>query len=293
MAIPFYCSVSPPDSLPQELLIAKDADDEKLKSSLASSLLRGHGEVLIALGMHPDDGEGASGAAITPADLDEAVARLNRTSEAITAHVTELYREQGAETGKGPYGCWLVRLNAYRVEDVMEVRVAVVGNVDAGKSTTLGVLTRGGLDDGRGKARVALFRHPHEIETGRTSSVGGEILGFSTSGQPIFPTSDKESGSSANAKRENLNWEGICQRSSKVVSFIDLAGHERYFKTTLFGLAGCAPDYVMLMVGGNAGLIGMSKEHLGVALALNVPIAVCVTKVGYHAPCFKLTSRLT
>lgn len=54
----------------------------------------------------------------------------------------------------------------------------------------------------------------------------------------------------------------------------------RYFKTTLYGLSGCAPDYVMLMVGGNAGLIGMSKEHLGVALALNVPIAVCVTKVG-------------
>lgn len=53
----------------------------------------------------------------------------------------------------------------------------------------------------------------------------------------------------------------------------------RYFKTTLYGLSGCAPDYVMLMVGGNAGLIGMSKEHLGVALALNVPIAVCVTKV--------------
>jgi GTPase len=54
---------------------------------------------------------------------------------------------------------------------------------------------------------------------------------------------------------------------------------DRYFKTTLYGLSGCAPDYVMLMVGGNAGLIGMSKEHLGVALALNVPIAVCVTKV--------------
>lgn len=33
----------------------------------------------------------------------------------------------------------------------------------------------------------------------------------------------------------------------------------RYFKTTLYGLSGCAPDYVMLMVGGNAGLIGMSK----------------------------------
>ncbi len=30
----------------------------------------------------------------------------------------------------------------------------------------------------------------------------------------------------------------------------------------------------MLIVGGNAGLIGMSKEHLGVALALQVPVIV-------------------
>lgn len=27
-------------------------------------------------------------------------------------------------------------------------------------------------------------------------------------------------------------------------------------------MTGCAPDYCLLMVGGNAGLIGMSKEHL-------------------------------
>jgi hypothetical protein len=39
----------------------------------------------------------------------------------------------------------------------------------------LGVLTRGALDDGRGKARVGLFRHKHEMETGRTSSVGMEV----------------------------------------------------------------------------------------------------------------------
>lgn len=44
--------------------------------------------------------------------------------------------------------------------------------VDAGKSTLLGVLTKGALDDGRGRTRVNLFRHKHEIESGRTSSVG-------------------------------------------------------------------------------------------------------------------------
>ena len=35
----------------------------------------------------------------------------------------------------------------------LEVRVAVIGNVDSGKSTLVGVLTRGLLDDGRGLAR--------------------------------------------------------------------------------------------------------------------------------------------
>lgn len=62
------------------------------------------------------------------------------------------------------------------------------GAVDAGKSSLLGVLVKGDLDDGRGKARVNLFRHKHEIETGRTSSVGMEIMGFDSKGNVI--TSD-------------------------------------------------------------------------------------------------------
>ncbi|BEJ12372.1 hypothetical protein CspHIS471_0208320 [Cutaneotrichosporon sp. HIS471] len=240
-----------------------DGDDERAKAHLASALLRAHGEIIIALEANSDQITGAA-------------ERLRRIAESLKAIVTDLYLESGA-------ACWLVRLQPAGVEEVSEVRVAVVGNVDAGKSTTLGVLTRGGLDDGRGRARLALFRHPHEVETGRTSSVGGEILGFTATGDPIFPTAHAPADATS-AKREKLSWEEICKRAAKVASFIDLAGHERYFKTTLYGLSGCAPDYVMLMVGGNAGLIGMSKEHLGVALALNVPIAVCVTKIDMTPP---------
>jgi GTPase len=33
------------------------------------------------------------------------------------------------------------------------------------------------------------------------------------------------------------------------------------------------------MVGANAGLIGMSKEHLAIALALGVPVCVVISKV--------------
>src|SRR5262245_9230249 len=45
----------------------------------------------------------------------------------------------------------------------IEVRVAMMGNENAGKSTLLGVLTQGELDDGRGMARLNMFRHLHEV----------------------------------------------------------------------------------------------------------------------------------
>ncbi|CAH8536245.1 unnamed protein product [Schistosoma turkestanicum] len=153
-------------------------------------------------------------------------------------------------------------------DDFVDVRVAVVGNVDAGKSTLLGVLTHGELDNGRGLARLRLLRHKHEAESGRTSSVAHDILGFNSVGQVVNKP-----------MHGHLNWSEICEASAKVITFIDLAGHERYLKTTIFGMTGHAPDYVMFMVGANAGVIGMAKEHLGLALALCVPVFVVVTKI--------------
>jgi GTPase len=83
-------------------------------------------------------------------------------------------------------------------------------------------------------------------------------------------------------RREKLGWEEISVQAAKIVSFIDLAGHERYLKTTLYGLTSGAPSCVLLVIGANAGLIGMSKEHLAIALALSVPVVVCITKVNIH-----------
>lgn len=115
----------------------------------------------------------------------------------------------------------------------------MVGNVDAGKSTLLGVLTHGELDNGRGFARQKLFRHKHEIESGRTSSVGNDILGFDSEGN-VVNKPDSHGGS--------LEWTKICEKSTKVITFIDLAGHEKYLKTTVFGMTGHLPDFCMLMV---------------------------------------------
>ena len=46
-------------------------------------------------------------------------------------------------------------------------------------------------------------------------------------------------------------------RSSKVVTLVDLAGHERYFKTTAYGLTGHLPDYACLIIGANAGELAL------------------------------------
>lgn len=144
-----------------------------------------------------------------------------------------------------------------------------------GKSTLLGVLTHCVLDDGRGNARTKLFRHKHEIESGRTSSVGNDILGFDASGSIV---------NEPDVHGAALDWAKICRNSSKVITFIDLAGHEKYLKTTIFGMMGHAPDFCMLMVGSNMGIVGMTKEHLGLALALNVPVFVVVTKIDMCPP---------
>ena len=49
-----------------------------------------------------------------------------------------------------------------QVRDEFDVRVAVIGNVDSGKSTLVGVLTKGIMDDGRGFARTKVFNFSHE-----------------------------------------------------------------------------------------------------------------------------------
>lgn len=62
----------------------------------------------------------------------------------------------------------------------------MLGNADVGKSTLLGVLTQGQLDNGHGEARLNLFRHLHEIQTGRTSCISHEILGFDGHGEVLY-----------------------------------------------------------------------------------------------------------
>ncbi|KAJ6499292.1 GTP-binding protein 1 [Mycena sanguinolenta] len=272
------------------LLSDLPANRDIARDLLAGLLTQHSGEYVFRIGLQPphaklwageltDDCEGWTGVSRTEQELDVIHKGIQATVEEVGGKTSVLFQTR---TGHARLSL-LLRLPPPNVSLTPEVRCAVVGNVDSGKSTTLGVLTRGALDDGRGRARVGLFRHKHEIETGRTSSVGMEILGFSPNGAPILPNTAHSTDPDV-IRREKLGWEEISIQAAKIVSFIDLAGHERYLKTTLYGLTSGAPSCVILMVGANAGLIGMSKEHLAIALALSVPVVVCITKIDMTPP---------
>ncbi len=116
-----------------------------------------------------------------------------------------------------------------------------------------------------------MFNYKHEAANGRTSSIGHEIMGFDEELKHITPERLTES--------KNKTWADIAGRSDKVLTFLDLCGHEKYLKTTIFGLVGLMPDYAMIVVGANMGITRMTREHLGISLALKVPIFIIVTKI--------------
>lgn len=255
-----------------------DGNIKVLAEILQNRIDEGHGETIFDLGVE-DGGESMS---LTLDQWNSALQRLREAATTLAAYcrIILTYNVGGPEETrtandriKGACGKVLIRQPAQTLEEMAEIRMAVVGNVDAGKSTMLGVLVKGGLDDGRGKARVNLFRHKHEIESGRTSSVGLEIMGFDGHGEIV-----------SSSQGRKLSWEEVGKRSAKVISFSDLAGHERYLRTTVFGMLSSNPNYCLLMVAANNGLIGMSKEHLGIALALNVPVMVIITKIDICPP---------
>jgi GTPase len=246
------------------LVSPSDEEYEALLQQLKGRLHENQAETIFTIGT----GEGET-PGLNKEDLDASIATLESMARSLNAECMQL-RQRIEEDGT--VADFLIRVRADE-KDFMEVRVAVVGNVDAGKSTLLGVLTHAELDNGRGYARQKLFRHKHEMESGRTSSVGNDILGFDSQGNIV---NKPEHG--------NLDWVKICEQATKVITFIDLAGHEKYLKTTVFGMTGHAPDFSMLMIGANAGVIGMTKEHLGLALALGVPVFVVVTKIDMCPP---------
>lgn len=242
---------------------------EHLVTQMKWRLREGNGEALYNIGV--EDNGVMTG--LSDEDMSCSLDTLQEMARRLAATVQVLRQRRIASTSTSPERIVAEILVRKVPEDqqAIELRVCVLGSADVGKSTLLGVLTQGELDNGRGKARLNMFRHLHEIQTGRTSSISHEILGFDSDGNSI-------DYSTCNTADE------IGESSTKIITFIDLAGHQKYLKTTISALTGYCPHYVMLVVSASAGVVGMTQEHLGIAVALEVPFFVVITKTDATTP---------
>ena len=152
------------------------------------------------------------------------------------------------------------------------VRVAVVGNVDAGKSTLIGTLTTSCLDDGRGKSRTAIMKHRHEIESGRTSTATTHLMGFRSTGEPI-------AGRDSIRTNRRRTEDEIVRESDRIVTLMDLAGHEKYLKTTIHGVASGFADYGLILVNSRHPPTHMTHHHLNLCCSYGIPVIVVFTKI--------------
>ncbi|XP_055026712.1 GTP-binding protein 2 [Misgurnus anguillicaudatus] len=236
---------------------------EHLATQMKWRLQEGKGEAVYQIGVE-DNGLLVG---LSEEDMKASLKTLRKMADKVGADITVL-REREVDYDSDEMHK-IAEVLVRKVPDdqqFLDLRVAVLGNVDSGKSTLLGVLTQGELDNGRGRARLNLFRHLHEIQTGRTSSISIEILGFDSKGEVVNYS-------------ESRTAEEICESASKMITFIDLAGHHKYLKTTIFGLTSYCPDFAMLVVSANTGIAGTTREHLGLAMALKVPIFIVISKV--------------
>ncbi|KAK8236118.1 hypothetical protein IWZ00DRAFT_526246 [Phyllosticta capitalensis] len=178
-----------------------------------------------------------------------------------------------------------------------QLRLSLTGATMSGKSSLLGSLSTATLDNGRGKSRLSLLKHRHEIVSGMTSSVTQELIGY---------TVGDESGdlNVINYASGNIDsWIDIhsaCQ-GGRLVFLSDSAGHPRYRRTAVRGLMGWAPHWTLLcmpadndedtsgkvgstpsteeMLGSAVADVDLSEAHLDLCLNLKMPLMVVVTKM--------------
>ncbi|KAI0203832.1 GTP-binding protein [Astrocystis sublimbata] len=174
---------------------------------------------------------------------------------------------------------------------VEQLRVLLTGPTTSGKTTLLGTLANGTLDDGKGRSRSYLLKHRHEVASGRTSSIAQELIGYEDRSVFNYTCMDSKA------------WPDIHDRAQdgRLVFLLDSAGHPRYQRTTLRALVGWAPHWTLLCIAasdedaittgthlltgvdgppsdGVAG-IELAMAHLDLCLKLQIPLVILITKL--------------
>jgi GTPase len=151
----------------------------------------------------------------------------------------------------------------------IEITIGVIGEEGTGKSTLIGVLINGTLDNGRGLARTNVFRHKHEILCGKTSSFSHQILGFDEKG---------ELTNYGDLMRPSLSQ--IVSKSTKIINFYDMAGSPKTFnRTTVSALSNEYLDYLLFVISAKEPITKVTENLLRFIFNVDLPVITIISKI--------------
>lgn len=246
------------ENLEKEYHLKKDRI-QRLASQMKYRMEKGDGEAVYFLGVD-DDGNLVG----LPDDkMEESLFVLEQVAHSINARINDVLKQ---EAGKGTVAKIIVgKDNNHQKKHLL---VGVVGHVDHGKSTLVGTLTSGSLDNGSGRTRIYLDVQKHEIERGLSADLSFAVYGF-REGKPVRITNPLH-------KKEKSK---VVEQCEKIVSFVDTVGHEPWLRTTIRGIVGQKLDFGLLAIAADQGPTSITREHLGIVLAMEVPLLVAITKI--------------
>lgn len=234
---------------------------DSLIGQMRHRILSGNGKAKYVIGVS-DDGD-IDG--IESEDFQETLNVLEILAGEIGAEIRDINKWEVNEN----MFVGLVDISEKQKEEKNEdhIIIGTAGHVDHGKSTLVGSLVSGLSDNGGGEIRKKLDKLPHEKERGLSADLSYTVYGFNKNGDPI------------NLEKANKSMKSkVIKNSDKIVSFVDTVGHKPWLRTTIRGIVGQRLDYGLLAVAANEGVTETTKEHLGILLAMDLPVIVCITK---------------
>ena len=307
---------------------------QNLVTQMKFRVAEGDGECLYELGIE-DDGTQRG---LTEDEINESINTLRRIAAELSYIVEVVHIRQVDEVAEPLRGsgvnkeavvmaagelrfCAEIKVRKLSIQKP-NVRVAVVGEHGAGKSSLVGTLFHGDLDDGRGSVRQTVFTHKHELATGETSAVAERLLGFGPNGHCVNyqvvgnANGDKHHshkhnnkrnglGKSSNSKNQHheytldrveLTHQAIVEWSSVLLTLLDLPGHTRREATMLQALLARQPQAAMIVVDptqmtpsddtgdGRPTIPASTAAHFHRCAALGIPFFVIITKHDQASP---------
>jgi elongation factor 1-alpha len=237
----------------------KENKKQHLASQMKYLLETGDGKAIYIIGV--DDFGKTKG--LSDLEFEETLNVLKVVARENNAEITkvEKFKENGDLVGR------ILIDSKLEKGGKKNIVISTCGHVHHGKSTLVGTLMTG-RPDTNGNAWLYLNVLPHEIERGLSADLHYALFGF-TNGKPLHLKNPLD-------KKERAQ---LVSKADKIITFIDTVGHEPWLRTTIRGLVGQNIDYGLLTVAADDGVTHITKEHLGLLLAMNLPIIICITKI--------------